>query len=186
MQYLIHHRSISFRAHSVRSPVGLLVDVTLRGTHVVLLLVKRSKLSALLEQNPALKPVWQRLGKLVFGEGAGGNSKHLVELLERLLLRFCAKFVSTLGEFSSIKKETMYNIPGTQKKIIISATKLNPAYKPNAPTVPRRASKKGKLILNTEAQNRHVATAKPMPISRCDKGNTSAEYVKGTGPSPGL
>jgi len=44
---------------------------------------------------------------------------------------------------------------------------------------------RGKVIDSTAAQKRHVATAHDMPTSRCDSGKTSAEYVKGTGPSPG-
>lgn len=66
------------------------------------------------------------------------------------------------------------NVPGTQKKIMTKATALKPAYKPKAPTVPVLASKNGKLIPRTAAQNKQVATAKPIPISRWDNGKTSA------------
>ncbi len=51
--------------------------------------------------------------------------------------------------------------------------------------VPIAASISGKKRVKTVAQNRHVATAQPIPTSRCDKGKTSAEYANGTGPSPG-
>lgn len=55
---------------------------------VTLLLVQRSELGVLLEQNPALEPVRQGLADLVAGKLAGGDGKDVVELLERLLLGF--------------------------------------------------------------------------------------------------
>lgn len=44
---------------------------------------------------------------------------------------------------------------------------------------------RGKVKESAVAQKLLVATAHDMPISLCDNGKTSAEYVKGTGPSPG-
>jgi hypothetical protein len=47
------------------------------------------------------------------------------------------------------------------------------------------ASMRGKVRERTAAQNRQVATAQDIPTSRWERGKTSAEYVNGTGPSPG-
>lgn len=57
---------------------------------------------------------------------------------------------------------------------MISATRLKPAYRPNAPTVCSLSRMKGNVILRTAAQNRQVATAKPIPTSRWERGKTSA------------
>lgn len=76
-------------------------------------------------------------------------------------------------------------------------------YEDNVPpTLVNAESRRGNVIDRTDAQKRLVATAHDLqyhqenrrkkgdidpyiPISLCVKGNTSAEYVKGTGPSPG-
>lgn len=53
------------------------------------------------------------------------------------------------------------------------------------PTGVKADCMRGKVNESTDAQNKFVATAHDIPISLCVKGKTSAEYVKGTGPSPG-
>jgi hypothetical protein len=42
----------------------------------------------------------------------------------------------------------------------------------------------GKVMDRIAAKPRQTVTAQLIPTSRCDSGNTSAEYAKGTGPSP--
>lgn len=44
----------------------------------------------------------------------------------------------------------------------------------------------GKVRERIDAQKLLVATANDIPSSRCDSGKTSAAYVNGTGPIPGL
>ena len=68
-------------------------------------------------------------------------------------------------------------VSGTQKKIMIKATRLKPAYRQKTPITPVALRIKGSVIPSTAAQKRQVATANPIPISRWERGNTSALLV---------
>ena len=73
------------------------------------------------------------------------------------------------------KRDVGGRTSGTQRKIQTKATMFKPAKRPKAPVAPKEDKILGKTVDRTAAQNKHVATAHPMPTSRWDRGNTSAE-----------
>lgn len=64
-------------------------------------------------------------------------------------------------------------------------TMFHPAYQLNAPCGLNARSSDGQVTDSTKLKNQVVAVANDIPIGRIYRGYASAEYVKGTGPSPG-
>ncbi len=59
------------------------------------------------------------------------------------------------------------------------------AYQAKAPCGLNAFSKLGQVTLKTKLKNHVVAVASDIPRGRMYRGYASAEYVNGTGPSPG-
>lgn len=64
-------------------------------------------------------------------------------------------------------------------------TMFQPAYQLNAPCGLNACSSDGQVTDRIKLKNQVVAVASDIPIGRMYRGYASAEYVKGTGPSPG-
>ena len=65
-------------------------------------------------------------------------------------------------------------------------TMFHPAYHEKAPVAVNAVWREGQVIERTKLKNQVVAVAKLIPKGRIYSGYASAEYVNGTGPSPGL
>lgn len=62
---------------------------------------------------------------------------------------------------------------------------FHPAYHANAPCAEKADFRLGQVTPSTKLKNHVVAVASAIPYERTYSGYASAEYVKGTGPSPG-
>lgn len=71
------------------------------------------------------------------------------------------------------------------RKTYTQPKKFHAAYHPNAPCGLNARTSGGHVKLSKKLNPQHVAVAKLMPTSLIYSGNASAEYVNGTGPSPG-
>lgn len=141
--------------------------------------VKWLEHSILLEEHVSLNEPRQPCFEVVADEFSCWHSKNIVKLFE------CALLTGESVQFlpAGFDKPTL--VSGTHKKIQTNAIMFNAAKKPNAPVEPKASRIFGNVKPKTPAQKRHVATAHPIPTSLCESGKTSAEYVNGTGPSPG-
>lgn len=105
-----------------------------------------------------------------------------ISSLVRKLACFLRDTENTSSNSSNVKPFVSGRNYRTRKK----PTMFQAAYHPNAPCDLNAFLRRGHVKANMKLKNQQVEVANPIPRSRMYKGNASAEYVNGIGPSPKL
>jgi hypothetical protein len=127
------------------------------------------ELCTLVPEDVALCEPRKPFAALVAHEAAGWYSKDVVEFFQgALLVVMLAKSRKKFGGLLTL-------VSGIQRKIMTNATRFSPAKNAKVSVDPKEERILGNVRPRTAAQKRHVATAQPIPTSRCDSGKTSAE-----------
>lgn len=150
----------------------------------VIHIIKRLELSVFLLQNVSLEPPRRGLAGLVSDELLTRHGENVIELLQSPLLglRHEEEDHDKRAYVQSGVETECTCVSSVSMRLFGISVSKDGLHEPVGVKAARMA---GNEMESTAAQNKQVATAHPMPTSRWLRGNTSAEYVKGTGPSPG-
>ena len=165
--------------------------IPIRALHLILIirlkLIQHRLRQSLSSQNMLLDPVRRHGADLVVHMRARGDGEDVVEFLERALFRFGQPEEDhEEGERveGGVEPECTYRGENVSKGFV-EARRWRWGGWIGLPCGFNALSMSGNVRDSTAAQKLLVATAQLIPTSRCERGKTSAEYVKGTGPSPG-